>query len=90
MTEATQETEEEFVIECILGKRPNARSRYFKYLVKWEGYPLLECTWEPLSKIPEKLISDYEARVKKEGVHKRDGKVELLTEASVLEWPKGF
>ena len=40
-------------VESILGRRVIPRGRGFKieYLIKWEGYPLHEATWEPKSNL---------------------------------------
>ncbi|ETN78175.1 chromo' (CHRromatin Organization MOdifier) domain protein [Necator americanus] len=35
----------EFIVEKILGKR--IRSGEVEYLIKWEGYGVNDCTWEP-------------------------------------------
>jgi hypothetical protein len=47
-------------------ERKTARQRKagYKYLVKWEGYPLWECTWEPESQFAEGniVLADYKAQ----------------------------
>ena len=44
----------EYLIETILKKEGN------KYLVKWEGYPSSQNTWEPKSSIAKFIINFYE------------------------------
>jgi len=44
----------EYLIESILKKEGN------KYLVKWEGYPSSQNTWEPKSSIAKFIINFYE------------------------------
>lgn len=41
------EIEDFFDVEEILDKKYNARERKNYYLVKWEGYPPEQNTWEP-------------------------------------------
>lgn len=51
-TEETEESEveseeDEYEVERILKKRIERRTQRTFYLVKWKGYDLNECTWEP-------------------------------------------
>ncbi|XP_038209727.1 uncharacterized protein LOC119830698 isoform X2 [Zerene cesonia] len=39
---------QEFVVEKILAKRFNPRRKHYEYLLKWEGYPHEQNTWEPV------------------------------------------
>ncbi|CAK1556358.1 unnamed protein product [Leptosia nina] len=39
---------QEYVVEKILAKRFNPRQKHYEYLLKWEGYPHEQNTWEPL------------------------------------------
>ena len=43
------EGEQEFVVEQILDSRliKKGCGSFLEYLVKWEGYPLHDATWEP-------------------------------------------
>ena len=45
-------TEHEFEVERIIGHREiqaeQGRTTITQYLIKWLGYPMYECTWEPL------------------------------------------
>jgi len=54
---------EEFSVERILDKR--VRSNKVEYLIKWEGYPDSENTWEPHDNLdcPE-IISGFEEKAK--------------------------
>ena len=42
-------SESEYLVEKILDKKMIKGSEY--YLIKWEGYPISECTWEPKSNL---------------------------------------
>jgi len=66
-----EEEEEEYSVEKILDKR--TKGGKVEYLIKWEGYPDSENTWEPQDNLdcPE-IISAFEAkRGKKEEPKKR-------------------
>ena len=36
----------DFIVEAILNKR--VKNNQIEYLIKWEGYPIEEATWEPV------------------------------------------
>jgi hypothetical protein len=47
-------------VEKIITRKYNGSKKY--YLIKWEGYPLKDCTWEPasnLDNIPE-MVEDFD------------------------------
>jgi len=52
---------EEFYVEVILDK--HIRHNRTEYLVKWEGYPEYDSTWEPVTNLEHsrKAITDFEA-----------------------------
>lgn len=54
--------EENFVVEKIVGKRYNPKKKQVEYLLKWEGYPPEQNTWEPLSNLTtcKSLLQEYE------------------------------
>ncbi|CEF62336.1 Chromo domain/shadow and Chromo domain-like and Chromo domain-containing protein [Strongyloides ratti] len=52
---------DEFVVEDILRRRVKEGVDYYK--IKWEGYPLSECTWEPSSNLSKSLIKRYEKSI---------------------------
>jgi len=62
--------EEEFTVEKILDKR--VRNSKVEYLIKWEGYPDTENTWEPQENLdcPD-IISAYEERSQKKKEEKK-------------------
>jgi len=64
------EEEEEFTVERILDKR--IRNNKVEYLIKWEGYPDTENTWEPQENLdcPD-IISAYEDRSEKKKEEKK-------------------
>lgn len=57
-----------YIVESILEHRKLHRGKRrkpaFKYLVKWEGYPLWECTWEPESQFDagNVILADYKSK----------------------------
>jgi hypothetical protein len=53
-------SEEEYVVEKIIGKR--TRGNTVEYKIKWEGYSEEECTWEPFKNLKhlEDMIEEYE------------------------------
>jgi hypothetical protein len=64
-----------YVVERILDKRSRnkGRKRVVEYLVKWEGYPDYDSTWEPLEGLGDAAgaVQDYEALVLSGGVSTR-------------------
>ena len=54
-TENTENEEQLYEVERILNRK-KIKGKY-KYLIKWKGYSMKECTWEPLSSL--KNIKDY-------------------------------
>lgn len=62
--------EEEFSVEKILDKR--VRNSKVEYLIKWEGYPDTENTWEPQDNLdcPD-IISAYEDKSEKKKEEKK-------------------
>ncbi|KAM3127411.1 hypothetical protein pb186bvf_020492 [Paramecium bursaria] len=64
----TKKQEEPFyTIEAILQQKSIQNQIY--YLIKWEGYPIEESTWEPAYKIAEtsELFGEYKRNVRKSG-----------------------
>ncbi|CAI4232348.1 unnamed protein product [Auanema sp. JU1783] len=58
---------EEYAVEKVLNKRFVAGK--VEYLLKWKGYPLSDCTWEPFEHINAKeLIDDFEKHNDAKGV----------------------
>ena len=47
-----------YLIEMLCGKKVVGRSVMYK--VKWLGYPMSQCTWEPAANLPEDYIHVYE------------------------------
>jgi len=64
------EPEEEYTVEKILDKR--IRGGKTEYLIKWEGYPDSENTWEPEDNLdcPD-LISGFEEKTKQKKEEKK-------------------
>ena len=48
--QVSSSTEHEYEVERIIGHRriQKGRTATTQYLIKWLGYPMYECTWEPL------------------------------------------
>src|SRR6266566_155597 len=42
---------EEYVVEKVINHRGHGRSRTLQYLIKWEGYPESDNTWEPAGQV---------------------------------------
>ena len=42
---------EEYTIERIISHQVNKQSKCVEYLIKWQGYPVANSTWEPLKHI---------------------------------------
>lgn len=55
--------EKEYQIERIVDKKVDKGRSFYK--VKWEGFPMSQCTWEPSSHFAKakEYIEDYEARI---------------------------
>ena len=53
--------EDEWYVEKIIDKR--TKKNRIEYLVKWEGYPEWESTWEPLSNLnhAKEAVAEYES-----------------------------
>ncbi|PVH94723.1 hypothetical protein DM02DRAFT_692527 [Periconia macrospinosa] len=47
-TVPADEAEDEYDVECIFSEGQDPDGNGTRYLIKWVGYPLHECTWEPL------------------------------------------
>jgi len=52
--------EEKYEVEAITDHDQTKRGRY-RFLIKWKGYPLSDCTWEPLSALTgcQELLTNY-------------------------------
>ena len=50
-----------YTAEAVIGERA-AKRRKVEYLVKWEGYPVEESTWEPFENISIDLYVDWATR----------------------------
>lgn len=53
--------EEEYVIECIMACRKSPFGEY--YLIKWEGYPISQSTWESRKKLPDTLVEKFHTQL---------------------------
>ena len=93
--------EEEFIVEKIVGKRYNQKKRQFEYLLKWEGYPPEQNTWEPLTNLStcKSLLQEFERTAssndknfnKLTGVLKRDAApTPVKLQSSNLSKPAGL
>lgn len=60
---------QEFVVERVVARRFNQKKRQFEYLLKWEGYPPEQNTWEPADNMSacSHLIKQYEDTLVKNG-----------------------
>ncbi|XP_073970208.1 chromodomain-containing protein chromator isoform X3 [Rhodnius prolixus] len=64
--------EEEFVVEKIVSRRFNPRKKQYEYLLKWEGYPSEQNTWEPAENLEacQHLLKAFEENLSKQSVNK--------------------
>ncbi|WWC69476.1 uncharacterized protein I206_103417 [Kwoniella pini CBS 10737] len=69
-----QEGEEErYFVEKIVGRQaiarePDSQKRVFLYLVKWDGYELNDCTWEPPAHLEhhiDRLLAEFDIAAKR-------------------------
>lgn len=87
----TKDDVQRFVIERVVGRRPGQNTQWL-YLVRWEGYTIAECTWEPLdaSSTSEALIRAFLKKARREGLTlstaKSGSKPILLQEARDGGW----
>jgi len=67
--------EEFYNIEKILGRRKH--NGIIQYKIKWEGYPISQCTWEPMKNLEtaKELVEEYD-RTHPIGLDKKPGKSE--------------
>ncbi|XP_050532347.1 uncharacterized protein LOC126900559 isoform X2 [Daktulosphaira vitifoliae] len=67
---------QEFVVERVVARRFNQKKRQFEYLLKWEGYPPEQNTWEPSDNMSAcaHLIKQYEDSLIKNGTPLTPGK----------------
>ena len=61
----TDTDQPEYEVEKIVGHRKMTKGRAagtMQYLVKWIGYPMYECTWEPLQHLgnAKSLLKNYQ------------------------------
>ncbi|KAI0884832.1 uncharacterized protein GGS22DRAFT_200502 [Annulohypoxylon maeteangense] len=55
------EDDKEWVVEDVYAERPHLdKPGELQYLIKWEGFPLDECTWEPIEHLGPGLLTDWE------------------------------
>merc|ERR1711971_580153 len=73
-TEKTKESKKEinssdtYIVEMLLKKTKN------KFLVKWEGYPVQDATWENRSSLPDFVLAFYEKDLRRLGTPAPDAK----------------
>ncbi|KAF6216323.1 hypothetical protein GE061_000664, partial [Apolygus lucorum] len=62
--------EEEFVVERIVSRRFNPRRKQYEYLLKWEGYPPEQNTWEPAENLEtcQHLLKAFEESLNKQAL----------------------
>ncbi|KAG6919828.1 hypothetical protein DXG01_000333 [Tephrocybe rancida] len=67
-----EKQEDEFFMTAIVGRHTKVEGgtgRKYMWLVKWDGYPINECTWEAEDGMsdPQSFIDDFNANALKEG-----------------------
>jgi hypothetical protein len=60
----SEEEEEIYEVEKILGRRVS-KTGDVEYKVKWQGYSIQDCTWEPKDNLQtcQELIEEFELRM---------------------------
>ena len=63
---------DEYEVEKIVDKR--VRNGKVEYKIKWVGYSMEECTWEPLKNLEniKKMIDDYNEKINQKESHKKN------------------
>jgi len=62
-------SEETYNVEAILAERYNRRQRRKEWKVKWEGWGMKDCTWEPIENLETNLVwLEWKATKRKESV----------------------
>lgn len=58
-----EDLESEYEVEEIIAKRFNKSKKIYEYKIKWAGYSMNQCTWEPLENLNNVLImvQEYDA-----------------------------
>lgn len=60
-TSSDEDEGDEFEVEMVLSERPNPDDpTQSQYLIKWENYPMDQCTWEPLHNLGEGVLHGWE------------------------------
>ncbi|KAI0426985.1 hypothetical protein F5Y09DRAFT_317387 [Xylaria sp. FL1042] len=67
------DTEKEWEVDDILAERPHPDNPNASlYLIKWEGFKLEDCTWEPLEHLGDGLLQKWEEHQTEIGAGKRE------------------
>lgn len=76
MKQQAKKAPKEFTVENLLDRRYFAGK--YQYLVKWEGYPLAEATWEPLRNLDNvmEMVESLDEQLERSGVPGRKKKKE--------------
>ncbi|WRT67125.1 uncharacterized protein IL334_004091 [Kwoniella shivajii] len=83
--------EEMYFVEKIVGRKavarePDSNKRIFVYLVKWDGYGLDECTWEPNENLGPKSVGLKDAFEQSAKKTKSDLKVRVCVLPEAREY----
>ncbi|KAI4593277.1 hypothetical protein KJ359_010005 [Pestalotiopsis sp. 9143b] len=58
--DSDHDSDEEFVVDAILGERPHETMEGEKqYLIQWEGYPIFRSTWEGIENLSDELCHQW-------------------------------
>lgn len=58
--ESAWDSEKQFDIEKVLLEERDVRNGKLTYLIKWEGYPLAQATWEPKDEQVQLVVDEWE------------------------------
>ncbi|KAI6107604.1 hypothetical protein EDD17DRAFT_1465830, partial [Pisolithus thermaeus] len=76
-----------YFVERLVGRESVGQAGY-RWLAKWEGYPMTEASWIPQGNVTgdaEKLIKQFELDALREGMDLSE-KVIILSEATAVGW----
>ncbi|KAK4455556.1 chromo domain-containing protein 1 [Podospora aff. communis PSN243] len=71
--------DQEFEVEDIMGEEANQQDGRVHLLVKWAGFGLHECSWEPLENINDELMETWEEKKRNTSV------AELKSQRAAIE-----
>ena len=59
--DANESEDDEYSIEMLVQRRMNCRTGRYEYLVRWQGFPPEEDSWEPAEGLPADTRAEFDA-----------------------------